>query len=403
MHGRESVVKAPLAAHWSKVFGGLLVVVVAAALWPVVAKAGGGIEATRGKKYRLTKQHGPWMIMVASFKEPPPERHTDEGLTPEQAADELVYELRKVGIPAYTFSQEEQLDQVETVDRYGRQRSMQYMARQGQICVLAGNYTSNDQSDKSDQGGKLAHDTLWYIEHKFEPKFLTEPDPSFDRSNQTAGAPIKKLKSGGILRLTSKKGLLAGAFLTLNPLLSPEEVKRQTIDPLLVKINSGEPISLLNNPGKYTLVIASFYGKSSKAHVGVVGEDTAREFEVSDALWEAATGAWEMAMALRQGYFVIQQGTEQRPRQQPFEAWVFHDKYRSVVTVGSFDRPDDPRIAQLREVFRAKFKENADTKQPFLAAEQLTIPAAITPGVLPQKRWIFDPNPQLVEVPQFGG
>ena len=62
------------------------------------------IEAIRGKEYKLTKRHGPWMIMVASFKEPPDVRRT-EGMTPKEAADELVYELRKKGIPAYTFSQ----------------------------------------------------------------------------------------------------------------------------------------------------------------------------------------------------------------------------------------------------------------------------------------------------------
>ena len=75
------------------------------------------IQAKRGKRYRFTKQHGPWMIMVASFSEPPPERRT-EGMSPQEAADELVYELRKVKrIPAYTYVQDNQFDRLETIDR----------------------------------------------------------------------------------------------------------------------------------------------------------------------------------------------------------------------------------------------------------------------------------------------
>ena len=146
------------------------------------------IEAVKGKEYQLTKRHGPWMIMVASFKTPPPERRT-EGMTPEQAADQLVYELRKAGIPAYTYSQDEVRGEVETVDRLGgRLRTRDYKAQQQNYCVLAGNYESNDESTKS---GKLAKDTLAWIEDRFEPEFLTVPDPNFER----AGAAVQVLDS----------------------------------------------------------------------------------------------------------------------------------------------------------------------------------------------------------------
>ena len=61
------------------------------------------IEAIKGKKYRLTKQHGPWMIMVASLAEPPDYRR-HEGISYLEAADRLVYELRRKGLPAYVYS-----------------------------------------------------------------------------------------------------------------------------------------------------------------------------------------------------------------------------------------------------------------------------------------------------------
>ena len=77
------------------------------------------IEAIKGKKYVLGKQHGPWMIMVASLAEPPPEFRID-GPTKEQAADDLVYELRKKNIPAYVYEQKEEIQSLSTINRGGK-------------------------------------------------------------------------------------------------------------------------------------------------------------------------------------------------------------------------------------------------------------------------------------------
>lgn len=381
-----------------------------AGLLILTSPSANAIEAIRGKEYKLTKRHGPWMIMVASFKEPPPERRTDEGMTPEQAADQLVYELRKKGIPAYTFARDQVRDEVKTIDRMGRTRYREYKAQQQTYCVLAGNYASNDESTKA---GKLAKDTLAWIENRFEPEFLTVPDPNFERTKAAKQSPIRKLKSGGILRLTPGKrrqgnSPLAGAFLTLNPLLTPEEVQAKKHDPLLMRLNSGQEFSLLDNPGKYTLVVASFFGKSSKAQVGMVGLSNFRKakenFKVGDSLDEAAHNAWELATLIRRGYFVTDVNNNSgnaRPKPQAFEAYVWHDRFKSVVTVGSFNSLDDPRIARYQKAFGAKYKEHAQTKRRFLAAEQLTVPPVLKGNQLPERSWIFDPKPQLVEVPNL--
>lgn len=364
------------------------------------------IDADRNREYKLTKRHGPWMIMVASFKAPPPERRLKEGLTPKQAANELVYELRKKGIPAYTYSQDNVREEVATPDKLGRVRNRVYRAKQENYCVLAGNYSSNDESTK---GGKIGKDTLEWIESRFTPEFLTVPNPNFERANAASRSSVRQLKSGGILRITpgklrQGKGPLAGAFLTLNPLLTPEEVQSRKRDPLLIKLNSGNEMSLLNNPGKYTMVVASFYGKASKAQVGVIGQanfhDAQRNFEAGDRLDHAAQEAWQLATMLRRGNFIIDDDPRQAPKPMAFEAWVWHDRFRSVVTVGSFNDVNDPRIAKFRKAFEAKIKEHAQTRKPFLAAEQLTIPAQLRGNQLPQKAWIFDPKPQLVEVPR---
>ncbi len=344
------------------------------------------IEAERGKEYQLTKRHGPWMIMVASFKQPPDVRRT-EGMTPKEAADQLVYELRKAGIPAYTYSQDEnQLiselnkeeiqayspsedevrGRIKTLDRQGRERTREFSAKQNAYCVLAGNYESNDESTK---GGKLAKDTLAWIEDRFKPDFLTVPDPSFEESGAAAKTSIRKLKSGGILRLTPGKmrqgeSPLAGAFLTLNPLLSKEEIQAKKQDPLLIKLNSGNDLSLYNNPGKYTLVVASFYGKSSKAQVGMMGLANFREaqasFEPGKSLDVAAEEAWNLANLLRRGNFVTDEyklTTPMRtrpgvnPGSKPLKPGFGTTASNRWSPSGRLTDLDDPRIAKLQHAF----------------------------------------------------
>ena len=67
---------------------------------------GGNTEAIAGKRYSLTSQHGPWMIMVTSVSDVQGANRKD-GMTAWEAADTIVYELRKKGIPAYTCSAEQ--------------------------------------------------------------------------------------------------------------------------------------------------------------------------------------------------------------------------------------------------------------------------------------------------------
>ena len=97
----------------------------------------GRIEAVEGKVYHLTGNHGPWMIMVASFH--PTGQENGQGKSPEEAANELVYELRQRGLPAYVYAIESGGETVVTRDRSGRpvQRNER---RSRSVGVLAGNY-----------------------------------------------------------------------------------------------------------------------------------------------------------------------------------------------------------------------------------------------------------------------
>src|SRR3990170_4683863 len=77
------------------------------------------VEADPDKKYALTEENGPWMIMACSF--------FGEGAGKQE--NELVYELRKrYKLPAYTHEVRFDLSDVQGrgLDRYGAPVKMHY-------------------------------------------------------------------------------------------------------------------------------------------------------------------------------------------------------------------------------------------------------------------------------------
>ncbi len=339
------------------------------------ALSAGKIDAERGKQYRLTKQHGPWMIMVATFRTSDANFPTD-GLTPVQAANELVYELRRAGVPAYAVSQADIRDAMSRSgfslsNREGRDQTIDEDL--STVSVLAGNYPSPDD--------RTAKNTLEGIK-KFNPRFIREV--------KEQNGFLRKTANGVIFRVTpGRMGPLAGAMFSINPLLTPEEAGRKRDNSLLLKLNSGGDVSLLDNTGKYTLVVASFFGKGKtvKNTTGMTLEEAEKNFQPSDMLDQVASSAWELARLLRQ--------------RENIEAYVWHEQYRSVVTVGAFDSPRDPRILELARKFGGKQKEDPNTHAPVHVAEWITVPRTIEPGKPVEKQWIFDLQPRIMEVPQF--
>jgi hypothetical protein len=306
------------------------------------------IEAIRGKNYGLTAKHGPWMIMVTSLWGNTPEQEQQA----EKAAQELVFQLRKKGIPAYVYRQDDKIENIESADRTGRARRRHVTAQHGMIAVLAGNYRNADD--------KVAQQTLKYVK-KFNPKVDVE----------WQGKPLQVPL------------VLDSAFLAPNPLLSPEEFAKKNHDPLIVKLNSGEH-TLFENKGKYTLIVASFYGQSAVKPKDFEKFDRMLSNKAKISLDNAARDSWELMTLLRsKGY----------------DAYVFHERFRSIVTVGAFKSAKDPQIAKFTENFRAKQTMNPETKQIVLTAESVQIPAR-RKGDPPLKAWMMDPVPTVMEVPK---
>lgn len=318
------------------------------------------IDAVRGKEYRLTPQHGPWMIMAASFRDMP-EGQRKPGLSAREAADELVFELRQKGIPAYTYEQSAQLGKIDSVDRLGREDARVYKAKHEMVSVLAGNYSAIDDA--------TAQKTLAYVK-KFYPKFMRDES------------------SGGVFYESARrKGPLGGAILTINPLMNPNDVAAKTKDSLLIKLNSGIEHSLAESNGKYTLRVATFTGKKTLQMANGNAEEE-REFEKKLISGTNLNDMGEDATQLCA-----------RLRQLKKDAYVHHDRYESWVTVGSFNTPDDPRIQQLYKEFCAKPVRDRETGQEVLKAEIVELPSRIKDQ--PLRTWLLDGAPRVVPVPRL--
>ncbi|MEZ6123162.1 MAG: hypothetical protein R3C49_08320 [Planctomycetaceae bacterium] len=326
------------------------------------------IEAVQGKRYPLGPKHGPWMIMVASLQDVPDGqgRKTD-GLTAWQAADQIVFELRKLGIPAYAFLQNRELGQLgEFAANTAGTDKRQYIAQHEAIAVLAGNFSQPDDAQ--------AKTILDFLKNRFDPAFL------------------KDQKSGAILpRTPGRPGPFSRAHMTTNPLMPASEIKQRTSDPLVKKLNAGEEYSLLNNKGKYTLRIATFRGNSIVQVGNQVSEKASQHFErfFGSSLDESGERAWELTRALR--------SAEKLGYEQNYEAWLYHDRFESIVTVGSFDSEHDPRIAEIARRFAAKTREHEGKDVPI--AELFTIPRHLKANTPPDKMWVFDARPKLMRVP----
>lgn len=325
----------------------------------------GKIEAVKGKRYVLAPVHGPWMIMVASLRDVPIERRTRTGLSAWQAADQLVYELRLQGIPAYTYLRGEEIASASSATS-GDDRK--YIAQHEFIAVMAGNFKSPEEDD--------ARIILEFIQN--EKKF----SPSFLAGNGANG--------GLFARTPGRPGPLSRAMIVPNPLRPMES--RQTIDPVVKRLNADMEYSLLKNPGKYTLVVATFAG-NTVTQVGHREPDKAMklfEKQFGNGLDKSAYDAWQFAEALRDARKL---GYDQN-----YEAYVFHDRYSSVVTIGSFDNPNDPRMRKLAQLFAAKSRlHKGKTAQ---VAEIFTVPRNPGPGRQADKVWMFDPAPRRMEVPK---
>ena len=294
------------------------------------------VEADPNKDYVLTEMDGPYLIFAAAFSGP----------NAKQDAHSLVLELRKnhkwnAFVYEKTFTFDVKKDFKQAANPYTKTTAKYMNSGSGtEFAVLIGNFSSLD--DK-------------------------QLDKTLAEVRQCQPASLKGKASPTPFSM---------AFPLANPLLPPE-TQRGVVDDFVVSLNKDRPYSLLRNPGRYTVQIATFTG-SVMAKTAELDKLAARKPQKTD-LEKGEQAAVALCKALR----------EQR-----VEAYEFHDRYTSIVTVGSFDQqhlrraPDgtvilDPQIIQIMQQYQAKKEGNSPAK------------IVVVNGIE------CDPLPVLIEVPRL--
>ena len=325
-------------------------------------------EADPAKTYELSEEDGPWLILASNF--------VGEGS--KQRAEKLVLEIREdLGLPAYIYR--EKFDFTGTIDRDARTAKAVRYANRYQYeayAVLVGEYdsVSHPNLERDLEAIRTA-----------QPKVYQDTDDiaaETDRSN-----PVTTVKSITEKLLKARRGKPRGpmghAFVTRNPILPEEYFAAPKVDSFVSQLNEGLKYSLLKCDGKYTVVVKTFEGLGT-----IVDGKKDKEFEPSvSRLDKFASDAAKMTSELRA---------------QGVEAYQFHDRFRSIVTVGSFDslgrELPDGRFEYAADIRKVMRKYSAFNVPPELARQ---VPAG-SKGVASNNVAMipFDVEPTPIAVPK---
>jgi hypothetical protein len=341
------------------------------------------VEADPAKDYRLKEEQGPWMIMACSLSGPNAEKQDHD----------LAVELRRrYRVEAYVHHMDFKLDDpngsIQPVFRSPHRHAYKMVSDNPkeygdgtikQFAVVVGNFSAVDDPE--------AHRTLTKIKAS-DPDCLksgSEKKPSESLIDWESLRSLAMMQHVNNTDGRALNGPLARAFVTRNPLL-PEEyfVPKTGLDELVVKMNKNVKYSLLDCPGKYTVQVAHFTGEV------VLNQNEIRAIEngvrpgpesTKQGLAKAAAKAHELTEALRlKGY----------------EAYEFHDRSSSLVTVGNFESvggqgPDgqvqySPAVNQIVERFGIQKVEKPGRPPEFKMQSCIGI--------------FFDAQPIPIEIPR---
>jgi hypothetical protein len=281
------------------------------------------VEADPNKDYVVAPEAGAWMICAASFM----------GDTASQQAHALVLELRtKYDLPAYMYNRgaEQRREQDEELDRRRRQQQ-QFLQQLGadpsitlplrrshiaeQYAVLIGGFRDIDGARRElDRIKKLDAPKsvpLATLVNWLKPKAGGDPEP-----------------------VEKKVNPFTSSFVVPNPTVPTEHRRDDTPDAFLKQLNGDEKYSLLKCSKPWTLAVKEFRGAAvvqaqapSSSFLDKLGWGS-HEGELLNA---AGLQAEEVARALRAMHF---------------DAYVWHTRYSSIVTVGGYDSDGDAQLLQ---------------------------------------------------------
>jgi hypothetical protein len=267
---------------------------------PVIPLPTGPLEP-----YMLTKQNGPFMVLAYSFRGPD---------APRQALA-LVLELRgQYHLPAYILMPKK---------------------FPGRSNIRGVSPTASQFAQRDDVG--LPEILRAVDEAAVMVGDMKTTKDAFDLMHQ-----VKKLHPVCIDGIPSpypwrKKQGLSRATTTTNPFVPAEELFPRQPDAIVAQINGG-PHNIKFCPGRYTLQVANFTGRTT------LDPDNDPRFKgllaTKSPLVTAHDDAERLAEALSKDAEIRKTGA------QPY---VYHDRYSSRVTIGSFNSPNDPAAQKLHD------------------------------------------------------
>ncbi len=355
----------------------LFLAIVAGATSPVFGQfslfsGGKKVEADPKKEYVLRESDGNWFIMTKQFS----------GDDARRQANRLVYELRgKYKLPAFVYKRDADQEEMDALSqRFGGTKKFRYQTeRSVEYAVLVGGYATVDSPD--------LEKTLLDVARMKPESLKNDPKAKIVEQRYQEMARTDKKYAG--------YGPLGNAFPTRNPLLPKEFFSQKgVVDPFVAKLNSDSKYSLLNNPKMYTVRIATFTGDSN------MRKDADKEVALEARLQYAGMQAAALCEALRN---------------KGVEAWEFHDRDSSFVTIGSFDeygaiQPDghtelNPKVAAIMKKYGGKLCEDGSGQYEVYSLEvEINDPAST--GLAKKKKKLSlacDVRPVIIFVPQRSG
>lgn len=283
--------------------------------------------ATSGKDLQV--EDGPWMILA----------HTFVGENSRENAERLASEIQRE-ISESTFIHHERFDFSQGPSMAANESRRVRYANPHQYdaySVLVGEYDS-------DKHPSVAQD-LRQIK-SMQSAILGDKKVVADETNKLN--PVTAIKAMQRKWVASNKeatrGPMQKAFLTRNPILPPEYFQSPAVDDFVDRMNRDLPNSLLQCDGKHTVIVRTFEGYSL-LDTGKYDESFKPSMKRLD---KCAEDANKMTAALRK---------------KGIEAYQFHDRTKSIVTIGSFETlgralPDgsfeySPEIRRVMNDYRA--------------------------------------------------
>ena len=289
-------------------------------------QAGPRVEADPNKRYEVTPDVGPWMILASHFTGPPGQ----------QLAQELILEIRtNFNQPAYLFvfgekEHEEQLQRVKEMrallgDTQGSR--MLGVRAELQYGVLVGGYKDMDTARKALN----------------DIKKLTPSNTKF--------CPLISVVTRDV---GEKKGLkveegydnpFTKSFVVHNPSMKVEKARTGPDPALIRKLNADETYNLLKCGKPWTLAVKEIHGGSVLQPRGASSSflDNLGLGKSQDALSASAMQAHALAQVLR----------EMKDKDKvslKLDAYVLHGPSSSVVTIGAFDSKDDQKLIEKKRL-----------------------------------------------------